>query len=157
MGIKIKKEKKVQNVKLQPMDVKYTLAVPLIGLVGMMMMISLYMNPAMAVYTFIKVLYIFCALTGAAFAYWAFAWKLTSDNKRITINPVFGSKKEAAYTDIKSVEIHKKKRNKTTVYYILFLANGKEFVKIYPYMKNSGELLERLKRFDIKIQELEDK
>lgn len=157
MGIKIKKEKKPQAVKLTLLNVKYTLAVPLIGLIDIMTMISFYMNPATDGNMFAKGFYIFFALVGAGFAYWAFMWKLTSDNKRIIVSPVFGAKKEAAYSDIKKVEIHKKKRNKVMVHYSLHGADGKEIVKVYPIMKNCGELLERLKRMEIKIQELEDR
>lgn len=157
MGIKIKKEKKPQAVKLAPMKVKYTLAVPLIGIINFMTMMSFYMNPVTDGRTFMKGLFIFFAFVGAGFAYWGFMWKITSDNKRITVSPVFGAKKELVYSDIRKIEIHKKKRNKSMVHYSLHDADGKEIVKVYPMMKNSGELLERLKRFDIKIQELEDR
>lgn len=157
MGIKIKKERKPQVLKLTPMNVKYTFAVPLIGLIDILTMMSFYLNPNTDGNMFAKVFYIFFALVGAGFAFWGFAWKLTSDNKRMTVNSVFGSKKEVVYSDIKRVEIHKKRKNKAMVHYSLHYADGKEFVRIYPFMKNSGELLERLKRLEIKIQELEDR
>ena len=142
MGIKIKKELKPQQ-KLTPLDVKYLFAVPLIGIVDIFTMISFYNKLPAEGMLGAKIFYIFFALVGAGFAYWGFMWKLTSDSKKLTVRPAFGTKKELKYDALKVIKVHRKKRN------IL--------VKIYPIMNNSGELMERLKRLGVKIEEFVDR
>lgn len=155
MGIKIKKEPKPQNVKLKELKVKYTLAVPLIGVIDILTMMSCYLNPVNAENTFAKAFFIFFAIVGAGYAYWGLKWKIVSDNKKIMVCPAFGRVKEIQYSDIKKVEVHKKPKNKVLLHFSLHGANDEIFVKVYPIMNNSGELLERLKRLGITIQEME--
>ena len=156
MGIKIKKELKPQQ-KLVPLDVKYLLAVPLIGVVDIFTMLSFYNKMPAEGMMGAKIFYIFFALVGAGFAYWGFRWKITSDNKQLTIRPAFGRQKEVKYGEVKKVEIHRKKRNNSLSYYTLHDESGEILLKVYPIMSNSGELLERLKRLGIKLEELVDR
>lgn len=156
MGIKIKKELKPQQ-RLTPIDVKYLFAVPLIGVVNIFTMMSFYFKMPAEGMLGAKIFYVFFALVGAGFAYWGFMWKLTSDNKKITIRPAFGAKKEFNYDAIKKMEVHRKKKNNNLSYYTLNDENGNIIVKIYPIMNNSGELMERLKRLGVKMEEITDR
>lgn len=155
MGIKIKKELKPQQ-KLVPLHVKYLIAVPIIGIVDIFTMLSFYNKMPAEGMMGAKLFYIFFALVGAGFAYCTFMWKLTSDNKMITVRRPVGSKKEIKYDQVKKVEVHKKKRNNSLSYYTLLGEDGAVFAKIYPIMSGSGELLERLDRLGIKREEFVD-
>ena len=155
MGIKIKKELKPQQ-KLVPLHVKYLIAVPIIGIVDIFTMLSFYNKMPAEGMMGAKLFYIFFALVGAGFAYCTFMWKLTSDNKMITVHRPVGSKKEIKYDQVKKVEVHKKKRNNSLSYYTLLGEDGAVFAKIYPIMSGSGELLERLDRLGIKREEFVD-
>lgn len=156
MGIKIKKELKPQQ-KLVTLDVKYLIAVPLIGIVDIFTMLSFYNKMPAEGMMGAKIFYIFFALVGAGFAYCTFMWKLTSDSKKITIRRPVGSKKEIKYDQVKKVEVHKKKKNNSLSYYTLLGEDGMIFTKIYPIMSGSGELLERLDRLGIKREEFVDR
>ena len=155
MGIKIKKELKPQQ-KLVPLHVKYLIAVPIVGIVDIFTMLSFYNKMPAEGMMGAKLFYIFFALVGAGFAYCTFMWKLTSDNKMITVRRPVGSKKEIKYDQVKKVEVHKKKRNNSLSYYTLLGEDGAVFAKIYPIMSGSGELLERLDRLGIKREEFVD-
>lgn len=156
MGIKIKKELKPQQ-KLVPLQVKYLIAVPIIGIVDIFTMISFYNKMPAEGMLGAKIFYIFFAFVGAAFAYWAFMWKLTSDSKMVVVKPTFGRRKEVKYDQIKKIEVHKKKRNNALAYYTLHDENGEIITKIYPIMSNSGEFLARLVRLGIKSEEIVDR
>ena len=156
MGFKIKKELKPQQ-KLTPLDVKYLFAVPFIGIVDIFTMISFYNKMPAEGMLGAKIFYIFFALVGAGFAYCTFMWKLTSDNKGVKVRPVLGTKKEFTYNDIKTVEVHRKKRNNSLSFYTLHDAEGNILVKLYPIMNNSSEFMGRLSRIGIKMTEIVDR
>ena len=156
MGIKIKKELKPQQ-KLTPLHVKYLFAVPFIGIVNIFTMISCYNKLPAEGMMGAKIFFIFFAAIGAAFAYWGFMWRLTSDNKQIVIRPAFGSKKELKYDDVKFIEVHKKKKNNSIAYCTLHDVNGEIIVKLYPIMNNIAEFLGRLERLGIKRTEIVDR
>lgn len=157
MGIKIKKDGKPQLEKLPVLKIKYTLAVPLMGLVDILTMMSFYRNPASDGRTVLKAFYLVCAIAGVLFALWGLLWKTTVDGKRIRVRPVLGASKEIPFSDLKQVVIHKKEKNDSLVYYELFDVRGEGIVKIYPLMRNSSLLLERIKRLGIRTEEKKDR
>lgn len=153
MGIKIKKDVKFQAQKMKELKVKYTFAVPLIGIIDIFTMLSFFFNPATDGMIGAKIFFIFFALVGAGFAYWAFMWNVVSDNKHVTVNPIIGRVKEVNYDKIKKVNIYKKKKRDSLSYYALIGMDDEIIVKIYPIMTNSGDLFNRLKQLDIKMEE----
>lgn len=156
MGMKIKKEQKPQQ-KLMPLHVKYLAVVPLLGIAEIVTLMNFYLRMPADGMLAAKLFYIIFSLVGAGFAYWGFKWKVTSDQKGITIRPAFGAEKKVLYQDLKEIEVHKKKRNNSLSYYVLLENDGKEVVKLYPIMNNSGELLTRLDRLGIKMTEITDR
>lgn len=156
MGMKIKKEQKPQQ-KLTLLRVKYFAVVPLLGIAEIATLMNFYWKMPAEGMLAVKLFYIIFSAVGLGFAYWGFMWKLTSDQKGITLRPAFGSEKKVLYHELKGIEVHKKKRNNSLSYYVLLGNDGKEIVKIYPIMNNSGELLTRLDRLGIKITELTDR
>lgn len=157
MGIKIKKDGKPQLEKLPVLKIKYTLAVPLMGIVDILTMMSFYRNPVSDGRVVLKAFYLVCAIAGALFALWGLLWKTTVDGKRIRVRPVLGASKEIPFSDLKQVVIHKKEKNDSLVYYELFDVRGEGIVKIYPLMRNSSLLLERIKRLGIRTEEKKDR
>lgn len=153
MGIKIKKDEKPQLHKLPTLKIKYTLAVPLMGILDILTMGSFFLNPATNGMPVMKVFFVICALIGAGFTYWGLMWKTTVDGKKIKVRPAFGALKELPFSDLKKAVIHKRKRNGSLICYELIDVRGDEIVKIYPLMKDSSALLDRLKRLGIKIEE----
>ncbi len=156
MGIKIKKFDKPQSQKLKPIKVQYLLAVPLVGIVNILTMLSFFFNSSTDGMIGAKVFFIVCALIGAGFAIWSWYWNVISDSKRIVVNPIFGRVKEVNYDKIKKIEVHKKKKRDSMVYYSVIGMDDKIIVKIYPIMKNSGELFNRLSQMNIKVEEFKD-
>ena len=88
MGMKIKKEEKMQIEKLPTLKLKYTLVVPFMGIVDVLTMGSFFMNPAADGKPFIKAFYVICGIVGLLFALWGLLWKTTIDGKTIRVNPV---------------------------------------------------------------------
>lgn len=156
MGIKIKKDVKFQAQKLKPLEVKYTFAVPLLGIIDIFTMLSFFFDSSTDGMIGAKIFFIFFAFVGAGFAYWALRWNVVSDNKRLTINPIIGRVKEVNYNQIKMIAVHKKKKRDSLSYYEVIGMNDEIIVKIYPMMKNSGELFNRLTQLEIKTEEFKD-
>lgn len=156
MGMKIKKFDKPQERKMTPLKVQYIFAVPLLGIVNIFTMISFFRNPSTDGMIGAKIFFIVCALIGAAFAVWSWFWKVISDSKGITVNPVFGRTKVLTYDKIKKIEVHKKKKRDSMTSYSIIGTDDKIFVRIYPMMSNSGDLLNRLSQMKIKVEELKD-
>lgn len=152
--MKIKKEAKPQLQKLPKLRVRYTLVVPLIGILDTFTMLSFYRNPATDGNMFMKAFYIVFALVGVVFACWGALWNATVDGKMIRVNPVIGRKKAVPFEELKKVVIHKKSKSGSLSYYELFDKDSQSIVKIYPLMKESSALLERFKRLQIKIEEI---
>lgn len=157
MGIKIKKDGKPQLQKLPTLNIRYTLAVPFMGVVDILTMGSFFMNPATDGMPVLKAFFVVCALIGAGFTYWGLVWKTTVDGKKIKVRPVFGASREVPFSELKKVVLHNRKRNGAFVYYELLDGHGEEIVKIYPLMKDSSVLLERMKRLGIKMEEKNDR
>jgi len=154
--MKIKKFEKAQERRLTPLKVQYIFAVPLLGIVNILTMISFFRNPATDGMIGAKVFFVVCALIGAGFAVWSWFWKVVSDSKGIVLNPVFGSKKALTYDKIKKIEVHKKKKRDSMTSYSIIGMDDKIFVRIYPMMSNSGDLLNRLCQMNIKVDEFKD-
>ncbi len=151
--MKIKKDVKPQIQNLPALKVKYTLVVPLMGIVDTLTMVSFYRNSATDGNFFAKAFFIVFAVVGAVFAYWGFMWKVTADGKTVRIRPVFSASRTVPLGDLKKAVVYKKKKRDSHICYALVDVRGEEFVKIYPIMKESSALLERLKRLGIKIEE----
>ena len=156
MGMKIKKFDKPQAQKLKPIKVQYILAVPLLGIVDVFTMMSFFFNPSTDGMAGAKVFFVISALIGAGFAIWSWFWNVISDSKRIVVNPIIGRVKEVPYDKIKKIEVHKKKKRDNMVYYSIIGMDDNVIVKIYPMMKNSGDLFNRLSQMNIRTEELKD-
>lgn len=151
--MKIKKDVKPQIQNLPALKIKYTLVVPLMGIVDTLTMLSFYRNPATDGNLFAKVFFIVFAVVGAVFAYWGLMWKVTADGKAIKVCPVFSASRTVPLGELKKAVIYKKKKRDSHICYVLVDVRGEEIVKIYPIMKESSALLERIKRLGIKIEE----
>ena len=90
---------------------------------------------------------------GLLFALWGLLWKTTIDGKTIRVNPVIGRKKVVPFTDLKKAVVYKKKKTGSIVSYELIDKNDKPIVTIYPLMKDSSTLMERLKRLKYPVEE----
>ena len=149
----LEKEEKMQIEKLPTLKLKYTLVVPFMGIVDVLTMGSFFMNPAADGKTFIKAFYVICGIVGLLFALWGLLWKTTIDGKTIRVNPVIGKKKVVPFTDLKKAIVYKKKKTGSIVSYELIDKNDKPIVTIYPLMKDSSTLMERLKRLKYPVEE----
>lgn len=152
MGMKIKKEEKMQIEKLPTLKLKYTLVVPFMGIVDALTMGSFFMNLASDGKPLIKAFYVICGIAGILFALWGLLWKTTIDGKTIKVNPVIG-KKIVPFSDLKKAVVYKKKKTGSIVSYELIDKNNQSIVTIYPLMKDSSTLMERLKRLKYPVEE----
>lgn len=150
--MKIKKEEKMQIEKLPTLKLKYTLVVPFMGIVDALTMGSFFMNPASDGKPLIKAFYVICGIAGILFALWGLLWKTTIDGKTIKVNPVIG-KKIVPFSDLKKAVVYKKKKTGSIVSYELIDKNNQSIVTIYPLMKDSSTLMERLKRLKYPVEE----
>lgn len=123
------------------------------GIVDVLTMGSFFMNPAADGKPFIKAFYVICGIVGLLFALWGLLWKTTIDGKTIRVNPVIGKKKVVPFTDLKKAVVYKKKKTGSIVSYELIDKNDKPIVTIYPLMKDSSTLMERLKRLKYPVEE----
>ena len=157
MGIKIKKDTKPRLEDLPVLKIRYTLAIPLIGIVDILTMGSFYANPVTDGHLMLKIFYVINALIGGTFAYWGLRWKTTVEGKNSRVRRVFRAAMELRFRYKKMAVVHKKKKNGSLSYYTLIDSKGQEIVKLYPTMKDSSLLLERLKRLRVRIEEVSDR
>ena len=148
LGMKIKKEEKMQIEKLPTLKLKYTLVVPFMGIVDALTMGSFFMNPAADGKLLIKAFYVICGIAGILFALWGLLWKTTIDGKTIKVK-----KKVVPFSDLKKAVVYKKKKTGSIVSYELIDKNNQSIVTIYPLMKDSSTLMERLKRLKYPVEE----
>ena len=151
--MKIKKEEKLQLEKLPELKLKYTMVVPLMGVVDILTMGSFFMNPASDGRPVLKVFYAVCAIVGLLFALWGMLWKTTIDGKTIRVNPVIGKKKVVPVADLKKAVVYKKAKTGSIVSYELIDKHDQPIVTIYPLMKDSSTLMDRLKRLKYPVEE----
>lgn len=157
MGIKIKKDNRTQTQKFKTIEVKYLLAVPLLGIVEFFTMLSFYFDPNVQGMVGAKIFAAFFALVGLGFTYWGYMWKIIADNKHVTVRPVFGTTKEVVYGDIKKIIVNKKKKRKDSMrYYAIITNNDTQLVRVYTIMKNSGELYNRLTLLGVPTEEIRE-
>ena len=155
--MKIKKDTRPQLTRLPRIILRYRLMVPAVGLLDALTMAGFFMNPVTEGRWGLKIFYFVCGLIGVGFVLWGFLWRAAVDGKWIVVRPVVGKAKDVPFTDLKKAVIRKKKRNGSFVYYQLIDRHDGEIVKIYPVMSESAELLERLKRLGIPIEEVSDR
>ncbi|MCI8512506.1 MAG: hypothetical protein HFE83_11025 [Lachnospiraceae bacterium] len=155
--MKIKKTEKPKMQSLPSTTVKYTLVVPLIGVMDALTMGSFATGPAFQGHLFMQAFSVLFALVGVCFALWGFLWKTVVDKKDIRVNPVIGRKKKLPFEALKQVVIHNKTKNGSMVFYELVDKDGNGIVRIYPMMRDSATLLERLKRFGVPVREVADR
>lgn len=79
--------------------------------------------------------------------------KTTIDGKTIKVNPVIGKKKVVPFSDLEKAVVYKKKKTGSIVSYELIDKNNQSIVTIYPLMKDSSTLMERLKRLKYPVEE----
>ncbi len=154
--MKIKKDFKPDVAKLPMLRIRYAAMVPIIGIVDMLTMLSFFMNPVNADRHILRTFFLFFAIVGLGFAIWGILWHTTVDGKSIRVRPIIGKKKTVPFANLKKAVIHRRKRGDSIVYYNLIDKNDDEIVKIYPIMKNSGALIERLRRLAIPVDEVSD-
>ena len=157
MGNKIKKDEPAQLQDLPKLKIKYTYAVPVMGLADALAMFSFYMNPATDGSMALKLFFLFFAAVGIGFMYWGLKWKITADGKAIVIHPAFGRKKTLPFRGLKKAVIHKRRQTETFSYYELVDQDNQVFAKLYPIMKDSSTLLARIKRLKFPVAEVYDK
>ena len=143
----------MQLEKLPTLKLKYTLVVQSIGIVDALTMGSFFMNPAADGKLLIKAFYVICGIAGILFALWGLLWKTTIDGKTIKVNPVIGKKKVVPFSDLKKAVVYKKKKTGSIASYELIDKNNQSIVTIYPLMKDSSTLMERLKRLKYPVEE----
>ena len=153
LGMKIKKEEKMQIEKLPTLKLKYTLVVPFMGIVDALTMGSFFMNPAADGKLLIKAFYVICGIAGILFALWGLLWKTTIDGKTIKVTPARRNKRGLPFSDLKKAVVYKKKKTGSIVSYELIDKNNQSIVTIYPLMKDSSTLMERLKRLKYPVEE----
>ena len=69
------------------LKIRYTMAIPLIGIVDILTMGSFYANPVTDGHIMLKIFYVINALIGGAtFAYWGLRWKTTVDRKQTALS-----------------------------------------------------------------------
>ena len=151
MGAKIKKEVKLTTSKEEKLISRLTPAIPVMGLIVMATMGTYISSPLVKGNNKALIIFAAVALLGLLFAFSTYCWQLKADEKGVTVHTVFGDK-TVFYDNIKKVEIHLVAGTFSS--YSLKLKNDKDFVKVYPIMTNSIQLLERLKRLGIKVVEM---
>ena len=97
-------------------------------------------------------IFVAIALVGVIYAFGTYIWRLKADAKGISEHHLLKGDRTVYYDNIKRVEIHKIAG--TFLYYSLILKNDKTFVRVYPVMTNSIEILERLRKLGIKVVEM---
>ena len=73
--------------------------------------------------------------------------------EKMQVNPVIGKKKVIPFSDLKKAVVYKKKKTGSIVSYELIDKNNQSIVTIYPLMKDSSTLMERLKRLKYPVEE----
>ncbi len=152
MAAKIKKEVKATVSAEADLHSKLTLAVPCLGIIFMAAMGTYATSPMVSANK--NALYAFLCLAGLG-AFWTvctYMWKMTAGSKSITVRTIIRGERTTSYDLIKKVEVHKS--GDMILYYALQHKNGKVFLKMYPFMTNCIEFLERLRRLGIKIVEV---
>ena len=152
--MKIKKEEKAQLQKLPSLSIRYNLAVPLMGVVDVLTMGSFYQNPATDGMAAAKVFFVVCGLMGVLFTIWALLWNVKADGKNISVFTVFKKRRVIPLSDLQKVRIKKKEKSGSLVYFELVDRKGEGIVRLYPLMKDSSLLLERLKRLKYPMEEI---
>ena len=82
MGMKIKKEEKMQIETADTQTEVYVGGLPFMGIVDVLTMGELFMNPAADGKPFIKAFYVICGIAGLLFALWGFYGRLRSMERR---------------------------------------------------------------------------
>ncbi len=152
MAAKIKKEVKATVSTDADILSKYTLAIPSMGIIVLATMGTYASSPLVAANRSALIAFIAIALLGVVFAFATYIWRLKADAKGISEHSLRKGDRTVYYDNIKKVEVHK--IGGTFLYYSLILKNDKTFVRVYPVMTNSIEILERLRKLGIKIVEM---
>ncbi|MBR5267482.1 MAG: hypothetical protein IKU20_04745 [Lachnospiraceae bacterium] len=152
MAAKIKKEVKMTVSNDADILSKYTLAIPSMGVIVLATMGTYASSPLVAANRTALMIFVGLAILGVIYAFGTYIWRLKADAKGISEHHLLKGDRTVYYDNIKCVELHK--IGGTFLYYSLILKNGKAFVRVYPVMTNSIEILERLKKLGIKINEM---
>lgn len=152
MAAKIKKEVKATVSTDADILSKYTLAIPAMGIIVLATMGTYASSPVVAANRKALLIFVAIALLGVVYAFGTYIWRLKADARGISEHHLLKGDRTVYYDNIKRVEIHKIAG--TFLYYSLILKNDKTFVRVYPVMTNSIEILERLRKLGIKIVEL---
>lgn len=152
MAAKIKKEVKTTVSTDADILSKYTPVVPCMGIIVLATMGTYASSPIVSANRNALIAFVSIAILGVLFAFAKYIWRLKADAKGISEHSLLKGDRTVYYDKIKRVEIHK--ISGTFLYYSLILKNDKTFVRVYPVMTNSVEILERLRKLGIKIVEM---
>ncbi len=152
MAAKIKKEVKATVSTDADILSKYTLAIPSMGVIVLATMGTYATSPIVAGNKNAVIAFVALAILGVLFAFATYIWRLKADARGVSEHHILKGDRTVYYDNIKRVEIHKIAG--TFLYYSLILKNDKTFVRVYPVMTNSIEILERLRKLGIKIVEM---
>lgn len=155
--MKLKKDVKPQITKLPVLKIKYNIVVPFMGLADALTMMSFFFNDVTDGNLFMKGFFAFFAAVGLGFTYWGLMWKITADGKQIRVRPAFGRSRTMDMGELKRVTVHKKEKSGSLIYYELIRNDDTGFVKVYPLMRESSALLERMKRLGIPVTETRER
>ncbi len=149
MAAKIKKEVKATVSTDADILSKYTLAIPSMGIIVLATMGTYASSPLVAANRNALMIFVAMAILGVVFAFGTYIWRLKADAKGISEHHLLKGDRTVYYDNIKRVEIHKIAG--TFLYYSLILKNDKTFVRVYPGMAYSVEILRGLRKLGIKI------
>ena len=103
---------------LPVLKIRYTMAIPLIGIVDILTMGSFYANPVTDGHIMLKIFYVINATIGGTFAYWGAQMEdHGGQEKKIRVRPAFSAAKELPFTEIKKRCFIRKKKNGSLMYY----------------------------------------
>lgn len=155
--MKIKRDVKPQFKDMPSLKVRYNFFIPFIGLVDMVTMAGFYIQQPDGVMPASKVFFALSGLIGLIFTVWSLLWNMKVDGKYIYVNSVIVPKKKIPFSNLKKAVVHRHKKNGNIVFFELVDKNNELIVKIYPLMKDSSLLLERLKRLNYPVEEVKGK
>ncbi len=152
MAAKIVKETKKTIASTESnLKIKYTLAVPALGILEMATMVTYAGSPLIAANPKAFMTFLALAFIGVVFAAVTYFWNVTADTKGVTVRTVLSGERTILYGNIKRVEVSRPGSVFTS--YAIIRQNGKVFLRVNLAMANGMKLLERLKKLGVKVVE----
>lgn len=151
MGVKVKKEvKKTVNTEEAILS-KFALVIPSMGLIFLATMGTYLSAPAIQANAKVSMVFMALMALGAIFALFTYMWRMKLGEKGVSVMPFLRGERTLFYDAIKKVEVHR--IGDIVIYYSIIRKNDRVFARVYCYMTNCGEMLERLRKLGVKIVE----